>query len=181
MDEENVGFPIPANGPEIGAETAGDFIVSFGNEAGDRAVVLTTVEVLGDEVLERHPVAELEGYAMDLLDGGEDTMDLMIGDIYEGENAAADADAEAMRLNDMYDPGADATDEDLVMAVNDAKADTGPEETFPEDLGEGEDLGASELDLGLEAPEEEPEIGGPAGGVENEPMLGQLMKKKPRA
>ena len=110
MDEPmNTGFPIPPSRPMFGEGDVeiekkplpeSDFIMAFANETGDKAVVLTSVEVVDGEVLEKHGREELEGYAMDLLDGGEDELGLQIGDIYEGENAEADAKEEAFRLDD---------------------------------------------------------------------------------
>lgn len=190
MDEEVNGFPIPANRPMFGEpEGGGEFIVSFANEAGDKAVVLTTVEVIDGETVEQHTRGDLEGYAQGLMDGEEDTMGLQIGDIFEGETAEADASAEADRLNTEYDPGADATDEDLIAAVDAAKGDTVVEEenelaeaeSFPGDLGEGEDIGAPELDTGIEVDEEEPEEVPTGEDIESEPVFGQLMKKKKSA
>lgn len=187
MDEENVGFAIPAKKPMFGEGDVdiearplpeSDFFMAFANDAGDKAVILTSVETVGDEVLDRHGRTELEEYARVLLDNGDDPMELQVGRIFEGENALADAEAEAFRLDEEFNPGEGASDEELAMAVDAAKADAGAEEagTFPEDMGGGEDLGAPELGVGAEAEEEEPdeEIGNP----ETEPMLGQLMKKK---
>lgn len=184
MDEPmNTGFPIPPSRPMFGGDDTentppaeGGFIMSFANETGDKAVVLTSVEVADGEVVKRHDRNELEGYAMDLLDGGEDEMGLQIGSIYEGENAEEDASDEATRLDDMFNPGEDADDEELVSAVEDARADAGTEQDL--DLGgelpdedvmppfptEEEEEADEELD------EEEPE--------DEEPMLDQLKKAK---
>ena len=158
MDEENKGFPIPPRQPMFGgAEDAGldlplapqsDFIMSFANEDGTKAVVLTSVEVLGDEV-ERHSRDELETYAKTLMDTGDDPFGLQIGTTFEGETAAADAEAEATRLADAHDPGEGATDEELIEAVNAAF----------------EDVGALEEEILEEAPPVE---------LPEEPMLGQL-------
>lgn len=189
MDEENKGFAIPAKRPmfdegdvsvEVQPLPESDFFLAFANDAGDKAVILTSVETVGDEVLERHGRVELEGYAQALLNTGDDPMELQVGDIFEGENALADAEAEAFRLDEEFNPGEGASDEELAMAVDAAKANAGVEEaeTFPEDLGGGEDLGAPELGLGLENDEEESEEAEPLGDEETEPMLGQLMKRK---
>lgn len=182
MDEENVGFAIPANtGAADGAVQNGDFIMSFANEAGDKAVVLTSVEVLNGEVLEQHTRGELEGYAQGLMEGEPDEMDLQIGDIYEGETAAADADAEATRLDDLYNPGEGATDEDLMAAVEEARSDTTvaeenelaeAEDSFPLDLDEGEDIDLHEPGVGAEDIETE------SDDIEDEPIFDQLKRAK---
>ena len=133
MDEENQGFSIPANknmfdegdvGIEITPLPQSDFFMTFANEAGDKAVILTPIEYVGDEILERHGRSELEGYANGLMDGEPDDMGLQIGDIFEGENAQADAEAEAARLDEEYNPGEGASDEDLIAAIDGAKSDT---------------------------------------------------------
>lgn len=193
MDEENKGFAIPARRPIFGEGDVdiearplpeSDLFMAFENDAGDKAVILTAVETVGDEVLERHGRTELEGYAQALMNTGDDPMELQIGDIFEGESALADAEAEAFRLDEEFNPGEGAADEELAMAVDAAKANAGVEEeaTFPSDLEEGEDVGGEELDIGLEADEEEPEEAGAGVSEEAEPMLEQLginKKKKP--
>lgn len=193
MDEENKGFAIPARRPIFGEGDVdiearplpeSDLFMAFENDAGDKAVILTAVETVGDEVLERHGRTELEGYAQALMNTGDDPMELQVGDIFEGESALADAEAEAFRLDEEFNPGEGATDEELAMAVDAAKANAGVEEeaTFPGDLEEGEDVGGEELDIGLEADEEEPEEAGAGVSEEAEPMLEQLginKKKKP--
>ena len=193
MDEENKGFAIPARRPIFGEGDVdiearplpeSDLFMAFENDAGDKAVILTAVETVGDEVLERHGRTELEGYAQALMNTGDDPMELQIGNIFEGESALADAEAEAFRLDEEFNPGEGAADEELAMAVDAAKANAGVEEeaTFPGDLEEGEDVGGEELDIGLEADEEEPEEAGAGVSEEAEPMLEQLginKKKKP--
>lgn len=193
MDEENKGFAIPAKRPIFGEGDVdiearplpeSDLFMAFENDAGDKAVILTAVETVGDEVLERHGRTELEGYAKALMNTGDDPMELQVGDIFEGESALADAEAEAFRLDEEFNPGEGAADEELAMAVDAAKANAGVEEeaTFPGDLEEGEDVGGEELDIGLEADEEEPEEAGAGVSEEAEPMLEQLginKKKKP--
>lgn len=193
MDEENKGFAIPARRPIFGEGDVdiearplpeSDLFMAFENDAGDKAVILTAVETVGDEVLERHGRTELEGYAQALMNTGDDPMELQVGDIFEGESALADAEAEAFRLDEEFNPGEGAADEELAMAVDAAKANAGVEEeaTFPGDLEEGEDVGGEELDIGLEADEEEPEEAGAGVSEEAEPMLEQLginKKKKP--
>ena len=185
MDEPmNTGFPIPPSRPMFGEGDVeiekkplpeSDFIMAFANETGDKAVVLTSVEVVDGEVLEKHGREELEGYAMDLLDGGEDELGLQIGDIYEGENAEADAKEEAFRLDDMFNPGGEATDDELIAAVEDARADAGTEQ----DLDLGGELPDEDVLPPLpteeeeEADEEEVEE-----ETEEEPMLDQLKKAK---
>ena len=193
MDEENKGFAIPARRPIFGEGDVdiearplpeSDLFMAFENDVGDKAVILTAVETVGDEVLERHGRTELEGYAQALMNTGDDPMELQVGDIFEGESALADAEAEAFRLDEEFNPGEGAADEELAMAVDAAKANAGVEEeaTFPGDLEEGEDVGGEELDIGLEADEEEPEEAGAGVSEEAEPMLEQLginKKKKP--
>ena len=193
MDEENKGFAIPARRPIFGEGDVdiearplpeSDLFMAFENDAGDKAVILTAVETVGDEVLERHGRTELEGYAQALMNTGDDPMELQIGNIFEGESALADAEAEAFRLDEEFNPGEGAADEELAMAVDAAKANAGVEEeaTFPGDLEEGEDVGGEELDIGLEADEEDPEEAGAGVSEEAEPMLEQLginKKKKP--
>ena len=193
MDEENKGFAIPAKRPMFGEGDVdvearplpeSDLFMAFENDAGDKAVILTAVETVGDEVLERHGRTELEGYAQALMNTGDDPMELQIGNIFEGESALADAEAEAFRLDEEFNPGEGADDAELAMAVDAAKANAGVEEeaTFPGDLEEGEDVGGEELDIGLEADEEEPEEAGAGVSEEAEPMLEQLginKKKKP--
>lgn len=193
MDEENKGFAIPAKRPMFGEGDVdvearplpeSDLFMAFENDAGDKAVILTAVETVGDEVLERHGRTELEGYAKALMNTGDDPMELQIGDVFEGENALADAEAEAFRLDEEFNPGEGADDAELAMAVDAAKGNAGAEEkeTFPGDLEEGEDVGGGELGAGLETPEEEPEEAEPEIGGEAEPMLEQLgitKKKKP--
>ena len=182
MDEENKGFPIPAKKPmfdegDVGIEVTpvsdSDLFMVFANDAGDKAVILTPIEAVGDEVLERHGREELKGYADTLFETGDDPMELQVGSVFEGENAEADAKAEAMRLDEQYNPGEGADDAALAMAVDDAKADVGgaaePTEPFPEDMGGPEEVGPTEPEPVEEAPEEMPE--------EEEPMLGQLKKK----
>ena len=186
----NTGFPIPPSRPMFGEADVeiekkplpeSDFIMSFSNEAGDKAVVLTSVEVVDGDLLEKHGREELEGYAMDLLDGGEDEMGLQIGEIYEGENAEEDARAEAFRLDDMFNPGEEATDDELIAAVDDARADAGVEQDMDEG-GELPDLGVMPLpdeeqkedDEELADEELEDEI----EEEEEEPMLDQLKKVK---
>ena len=188
MDEENQGFAIPAKRPMFGEGDVdiearpipeSDLFMAFENDAGDKAVVLTSVETVGDEVLERHGRTELEQYAQGVLNTGDDPMELQVGNIFEGETALADAEAEAFRLDEEFNPGEGASDEELAMAVDAAKGNAGvqEEETFPEDMETGEGVGGEELDLGAEAVEEpEPSVGEGA-----EPMLaqfGQPVKKK---
>ena len=191
MDEENQGFAIPARRPMFGEGDVdiearplpeSDLFMAFANDAGDKAVILTAVETVGDEVLERHGYTELENYAQALLNTGDDPMELQVGNVFEGENAQADAEAEALRLDEEFNPGEGASDEELAMAVDAAKGNAGVQEeaTFPEDMGTGEDVGGEELDLGIEADEEEPEEPVEEGA---ESMLEQLgvKKKKPVA
>lgn len=191
MDEENQGFAIPARRPMFGEGDVdiearplpeSDLFMAFANDAGDKAVILTAVETVGDEVLERHGYTELENYAQALLNTGDDPMELQVGNVFEGENAQADAEAEALRLDEEFNPGEGASDEELAMAVDAAKGNAGVQEeaTFPEDMGAGEDVGGEELDLGIEADEEEPEEPVEEGA---ESMLEQLgvKKKKPVA
>ena len=179
MDEENQGFAIPAKRPMFGEGDVSiearplpesEFFMAFANEAGDKAVILTSVETVGDEVLERHGRAELEGYAQGILEGEPDDMGLQIGDIFNGETAEEDAKAEAFRLDEELNPGEGAPDDEVAMAVDAAKANAGTEEesAFPEDMEGGEGLGAPELEAGTEI-----------GELEEEPMLGQLKKKRP--
>ena len=186
MDEEKQGFAIPAKRPMFGEGDVdiearpipeSDLFMAFENDAGDKAVVLTSVETVGDEVLDKYGRTELEGYAQSVLNTGDDPMELQIGGVFEGENALADAEAEAFRLDEEFNPGEGASDEQLAMAVDAAKGNAGAqeEETFPpEDMEGGEELGAPELESGAEAVEE-PEVPIEEGA---EPMLGQLMKKK---
>ena len=192
MDEENQGFAIPANKPmfdvgdvdiEARPMPESDMFMVFANDVGDKAVILTPVETMGDEIIERHGRPELETYAQSIMDGGADDMDLQIGTTFEGETAEADANAEALRLDEEYNPGEGASDEDIIAALDSARADTtvaeenelsAAEETFPELTGE---LGADE---GINPPE--PPIGPENSGeepfdVENEPMLDQLKKR----
>lgn len=191
MDEENQGFAIPARRPMFGEGDVdiearplpeSDLFMAFANDAGDKAVILTAVETVGDEVLERHGYTELENYAQALLNTGDDPMELQVGNVFEGENAQADAEAEALRLDEEFNPGEGASDEELAMAVDAAKGNAGVQEeaTFPEDMETGEDVGGAELDLGIEADEEEPEEPVEEGA---ESMLEQLgvKKKKPVA
>lgn len=186
MDEENQGFAIPANRPlgegDVGIEVTpvpdSDLFMVFANEAGDKAVILTPIETAGGEILERHGRPELEEYANTLFDTGDDPMELQIGTTFEGETAEADAKVEANRLDEEFNPGEDAPDEDLISAVDMAKEDVGgaePVEPFPEDMEGGEEGDVSEPNVDLTAPlgveeEEEPD-------VEEEPMLDQLKKK----
>ena len=185
MDEEKNGFPIPAKKPMFGDEgdvaiearpmPQSDFIMSFANDDGTKAVVLTSVETVGGEVLERHGREELEGYAKNLLETGDDPFELQIGRVFEGETAVDDAQVEAFRLDEMFNPGDDATDAELAAAVDDARVDAGmteDEDTFPEDLGVLPEAPMPELDLTEEDIGEEPEVEG------EEPMLDQLKKKK---
>ena len=179
MDEEMKGFPIPANkgmfdegNVEIEAKPMpqSDFIMSFANDDGTKAVILTSIEDLGDGTVERHGRPELETYAKTLMDTGDDPFGLLIGEVYEGEKAAADAEAEAFRLAEEFDPGEGATDEELIQAVADALADVLPAEgeTFPEAVEV-----VPEIDLeGEEIDEEDEEL------EEEEPMLKQLKGKK---
>lgn len=171
MDEPmNQGFPIPSNKPMFGGEEAveetpvGGTYKAFANDAGDRAVVLATAEIADGEVVARLNDAELETYAQSLMDGGVDDRDLQIGEMYEGETAEADAEAEAIRLEREFSP-ADDSDGALVAAIEDAKGGAPAEEPFPNDEGSDE--------LGTELPEENEEYGEEA----EEPMLGQLNKK----
>ena len=192
MDEENHGFAIPANKPMFGEGDVSiearplpesDMFMVFANDIGDKAIILTPVEAVGGEILERHGRPELEDYAKTVMDGGEDSMDLQIGDIFEGETAEADAKAEAFRLDEEYNPGEGASDEEIIAAIDNARADTTVEEenelaaaedTFPELTGE---LGADE---GLDLPEPEPDeedTGEEPLDIGNEPMLDQLKKR----
>lgn len=200
MDEENQGFSIPANRPmfdegDVSIEARplpqSDFFMTFANEAGDKAVILTPIEAVGDEILERHGRTELESYAQTLMDTGDDPMELQIGKTYEGENALADADAEAFRLDEEFNPGEAASDEDIVSAVDAARADAGAGAPISEEAPETEEpeedipfplngpLGVDETgnepaeDAGEEDETEE------LPDVEEEPMLDQLRKKKP--
>ena len=183
MDEEMNGFPIPANKGmfdegDIDIEARpmpeSDFIMSFENDDGTKAVILTSIEDLGDGTIERHGRPELEEYAKVLMDTGDDPFGLQIGITYEGENAGADAKAEAFRLAEEFDPGEGATDEELIAAVTEAANDVGgvvevEEETFPEPVAELPDLDVPDEDLGTETEDEE---------LEEEPMLKQLKGKK---
>ena len=177
MDEPmNPGFPIPGK-PMFGGEEdldmevkpvpEGETFMAFVSDDGDQAVVLATAEVVDGEVVARLGRPELEAYAEDLFEGGIDDRDLQIGEMYEGETAEADANAEALRLDQEFKP-TDESDEALVSAIEGAKGGGAPEEPFPEDEGTDE----------LEAPVDE-EIPEPDEEVEEpeEPMLGQLKKK----
>ena len=182
MDEEMKGFPIPANkgmfdegDVEIEARPMpqSDFIMSFANDDGTKAVILTSIEDLGDGTVERHGRPELETYAKTLMDTGDDPFGLLIGEVYEGERAAADAEAEAFRLAEEFDPGEGATDEELIQAVADALADVLPAEgeTFPEAVEV-----VPEIDIeNAEADEEAEDL---EDLEEEEPMLKQLKGKK---
>lgn len=192
MDEENQGFAIPSNKPMFGEGDVSiearplpesDMFMVFPNDIGDKAVILTPVETMDGEILERHGRSELEGYANTIMDGGEDDMGLQIGDIFEGENAEADAKAEAFRLDEEYNPGEGASDEEIIAALDNARADTTVEEenepaeaedTFPEltgELGADEEVNPPEPEVGEEDMEEEPP------DVSGEPMLDQLKKR----
>lgn len=192
MDEENQGFAIPANKPMFGEGDVSvearplpesDLFMVFANDVGDKAVILTPVETLDGEILERHGQPELETYAQTIMDGGEDDMGLQIGDIFEGESAEADAKAEAFRLDEEYNPGEGASDEEIMAAIDNARADTtvaeenelaAEEETFPElaeESGENGGLNPPEPGIGAENPGEEPL------DLENEPILNQLKKR----
>jgi hypothetical protein len=188
MDEENQGFAIPARRPmfgegdvDIGARPLpeSDLFMAFENDAGDKAVILTSVETVGDEVLERHGRTELEQYAQSVLNTGDDPMELQVGNIFEGETALADAEAEAFRLDEEFNPGEGAPDEELAMAVDAAKGNAGvqEEETFPEDMEAGEGVGGEELGLGDEAVEE-PELPVEEGAEQMLEQFGQPVKKK---
>lgn len=192
MDEENQGFAIPANKPmfdegDVSIEARplpeSDFFMVFANDVGDKAIILTPVETLDGEIIERHGRPELEMYAQTVMDGGEDDMGLQIGTTFEGETAEADAKAEAYRLDEEYNPGEGASDEEVIAAIDNARADTTvaeenelatAEESFPELTGglgsdEGLDIPAPEADeedTGLEPPD-----------IENEPMLDQLKRR----
>ena len=168
MDElMDQGFPIPSNKPMFGdeGEGAGKTFAAFVNDAGDKAVVLATAEVNDGEVISRIPEAELEAYAQDLMDDGVDDRGLQIGATFEGDTAEADAESEAMRLNQEFTP-ADDSDEALAEAVESAKG--GPVEPFPED--EGADELEVPIDEEIEEPDEEVD-------ELEEPMLDQLKKK----
>lgn len=193
MDEENKGFPIPANREMFGDEgdTAevtpvpnSDYFLAFANDAGDKAVIVTPIETIGGEIVERHGLTEMEEYAKTLMDTGDDPMELQIGSTFEGETAEADANAEAMRLDEEYAPGEGAADEDIIAALDDARANTGanigpaeePEDDIPFPLNGP--LGVDEAgdepaeDTDEENTDEESE------DIENEPMLDQLKKAK---
>ena len=173
----NPGFPIPATKPMFGGEEdlgiemkpvpEGETFKAFVNDAGDEAVVLATAEVVDGEVIERIPPADLEEYAQDLLDGGIDDRDLQVGQMFEGENAEADAKAEALRLEQDFKPE-DESDEALATAIEDAKGV--PENGAPFQADEAPD------ELGAEIDEENAEADEEAEEPE-EPMLGQLKKK----
>ena len=192
MDEENQGFAIPANKPmfdegDVSIEARplpeSDMFMVFPNDIGDKAVILTPVETLGNEIIERHGRPELKTYAQTIMDGGDDDMGLQIGGIFEGEAAEADAKAEAFRLDDEYNPGEGASDEEIIAALDNARADTtveeenelaAAEETFPELTGE---LGSDE---GINPPEpeaDEEDMGEEPLDIGNEPMLDQLKKR----
>lgn len=192
MDEENQGFAIPGNKPmfdegDVSIEARplpeSDMFMVFPNSVGDKAVILTPVETVGNEIVERHGREELEGYAQTIMDGGEDDMGLQIGDIFEGETAEADAKAEAFRLDEEYNPGEGASDEEIISALDSARADTtvaeenelaAAEEPFPElgaELGADEGLNLPESGVGGEGMVEEP------FDIENEPILNQLKKR----
>ena len=189
MDEENQGFAIPANKPmfddvgDVGIEITpvpeSEYFMVFTNDARDKAVILTPIEDVGGEILEKHGRPELETYAETLMDTGDDPMELQIGTTYEGQDAEAEAKAEAMRLDEEYAPEEGASDEEIIAAVNAARADAGsaateaPEEgvTFPEDMGGDEGLDLPELPTGGEGEEVEPV------DVEGEPILDQLKKR----
>lgn len=194
MDEENKGFAIPANKPMFGDEgdlsvevtplPESEYFMAFANEAGDKAVIVTPIETVGGEILERHGYPEMEEYAKTLMDTGDDPMELQIGTTYEGETAEADAKAEAYRLDEEYAPEEGASDEDIIAALDNARADTGAENA-PEEESEEEipfplngPLGVDEAgneqgeDAGEEDETEElPDVG-------EEPMLDQLKKAK---
>lgn len=197
MDEENQGFAIPANKNMFGEGDLSiearplpesDFFMAFTNEIGDKAVILTPIETVGGEIIERHGRPELETYAEGIMNGDPDDMGLQIGGIFEGETAEADAKAEAFRLDEEYNPGEGASDEELVAALDNARADTTVEEEnelaeaegeFPGILGEplGGPVGADE-EVNLPEPElNEEDTGEEPLDIENEPMLDQLKKK----
>lgn len=187
MGEENQGFPIPANRPpfeegDLGIEVTplpeSDLFMVFTNDDRDRAVILTPIETAGGEILERHGRPELEDYANTIFDTGDDPMELQVGGMFEGENAEADARAEAFRLDEEYNPGEDAPDEDLVTAVDMAKTNVGggeePTEPFPGGMEGPEEGNAPGPNVDLTAPLGVEE---PTEEVEEEPMLDQLKKK----
>ena len=172
MDENmEQGFPIPAGKPMFGGEEAveeapaGETFKAFTNDTGDLAVVLSTAEVEDGEVIERLSPEDLETYAQDLLNGGSDDRGLQIGEMYEGESAEADAEAEALRLEQEFKP-IDDSDGALAAAVENAKGGGAGEVPFPEDEGTDE--------LGTPFGEQGEMLGGEA---EEEPMLDQLKKK----
>lgn len=148
MDENNV-FPIPPK-KGIGEDRAPaeefGFIKSFENADGTKAVNLVSVEVADGEVVEKLDDMTLAKYADALFETGEDPQGLQVGGEFDSLSEAED---EADRLNDMYAPVADASDEEIVSAVEDAKADEG--EAEEEDIEEED--------------------------IESEPIFGQLKEK----
>jgi len=162
MDEKK-GFSIPPKkslfdeGVEsIEAEVTpvpdNEFIKTFANEDGTKAVNLATVETdMDGNFVAKLGFEELDDYSKGILDGEPDTRNLMVGSVFEGEEAEMDAKDEAMSLTDEFAPEDGADNEALAMAIKDAKDKVGGE---PEDFSEYEDepmLGQLE-DM---APEEE--------------------------
>jgi len=206
MDENKEAMPIPPKSNLFGdgdlsvkvAEAPeSDFVMSFSNEAGDKAVVLTAIEVVGPDTIERHGRPELEDYAQHLMETGDDPFDLLIGEVFEGEDAAEKAAAEAIRLDEEFNPG-EVDDKELIVAV-DRLHDEGPVkvaevevEELPGSPVEGPDRPAVPFeDMEAEDEEEEGLPVGPAVGpeeepvieeidVEEEPVLDQLRKAKKR-
>ena len=94
------------------------------------------------------------------METGDDPFDLQIGRTYEGENAIKDARAEALRLDEEFNPGEDAEDKVLVIAVDDMRGGAeGPVEEPAE-----EPMGAPELEKPL-GKVEGPVAGAVAKGV----------------
>lgn len=88
---------------EVAAENdATVYTQTFANELGNQAVNLTPIEYLADGSHNILTEQELSDYAKDLFAGKEDTRNLRIGIVYEGNNAVDRAKKDAERIHELH-------------------------------------------------------------------------------
>lgn len=174
MDEEKKGFSIPpkksifdepaVDSVEVEAMDMGatEFVASFGNADGTKAVNVAAIET-DDEgnFVATLDNAEMDEYAQGLMNGEADDRNLQVGDIYEGEKAMEDAMDDAEDLNEKFAPMPDASDEEKAKAINDAKAKAKIEGYEDEIEKDYEDI--EEEPMLKQMKGEKPEIGGGFG------------------
>jgi len=191
MDELK-GKPIPGKAPlfnrpnvEPKMSQTSDFIGTFTNEDKTKAVNLVLIEDV-DDTAKKLSKDSLQSYADSIMNGGDDSRELMVGTVFNGDGAEDKARAEAKRIDEEYNPGPGASDEELLDAAENAVEGDMPEKKEPmkpmapaPKMGEnpnaklGENFPRPSFGNFAKPAEKKPV----AEDVGNEPMLNQLNRK----